>query len=86
LAAAFGYDVNDTSENIKIKREFCYSDDILPEYNRSRLYPYTILSAPMTEKPSRRLENILAVLFFLALLGLLIFSAGESAPFIYGHF
>jgi hypothetical protein len=31
-------------------------------------------------------ENLIAVLIFLALLGLLIFTAGSGAPFVYGRF
>jgi hypothetical protein len=31
-------------------------------------------------------ENIAAVLLFLALLGLIIFSAANSTPFVYGRF
>jgi hypothetical protein len=40
----------------------------------------------MNEKPSRLKENLVAFLIFLALLGLIIFTAGVNAPFIYGRF
>ena len=35
---------------------------------------------------SRWRENLVAILIFLALLGLLIISAGSGAPFVYGRF
>jgi hypothetical protein len=36
--------------------------------------------------PPACIENIVAVLIFLALLGFLILSAGNSTPFAYGRF
>jgi hypothetical protein len=39
-----------------------------------------------SENLSRWRENVVAVLIFLALLGLIIFSAANSTPFVYGRF
>jgi hypothetical protein len=41
---------------------------------------------PQKSKPSRWRENLVALLIALTIIGLLILTAGNSAPFIYGRF